>query len=197
MNITAIRPFLYIMAVMLLLIAPKSARALEQRCNDNALTSTPTERFVKHNDGLVFDKATRLEWQMCVTGLLGSDCELGVVRYFSWWDAQAEVTVFNNSNGGGTNNGGNTDWRLPDIKELYSIIETACEEPSLNKLVFPNHPLLPAISKSWSSTPSRRDISQAWQIEFQNGLLYTLANDEQLTVRLVRTCDEICQQAYD
>ena len=191
MNITAIRPFLYIMAVMLLLVAPMSARALDQRCNDNALISTPTERFVKHNDGLVFDKATRLEWQMCVTGLLGADCELGVVRYFSWWDAQAEVTVFNNSNRG------DTDWRLPDVKELYSIIETACEEPSLNKLVFPNHPLLPAISKSWSSTPSSRYFSQAWQIEFQNGLLYTLANDTQLTVRFVRTCDEICQQVYD
>ncbi|MBL1416551.1 MAG: hypothetical protein COA76_16175 [Moritella sp.] len=191
MNITAIRPFLYVMAVMLLLVAPMSARALDQRCNDNALTSTPAERFIKHNDGLVFDKATRLEWQMCVTGLLGADCELGEVRYFSWWDAEAEVTVFNNSNGG------DTDWRLPDIKELYSIIETACEEPSLNKLVFPNHPLLPAISKSWSSTPSSRYISQAWQIEFQNGLLYTLENDTQLTVRLVRTCDVICQQAYD
>jgi len=99
--------------------------------------------------------------------------------------------VFNNSNGG------NTDWRLPGIKELYSIIETACEAPSLNKLVFPNHPLSPAISKSWSSTPSSSDISLAWQIEFQNGLLSTLAIDEQLTVRLVRACDEICQQAYD
>jgi len=191
MNTTTIRPFFYITAVMLLLVAPMSTRALEQRCNDNASTSTPNERFIKHNDSLVFDKATRLEWQVCVTGLLGAGCELGVVRYFSWWDAQAEVTVFNNSNGG------NADWRLPDIKELYSIIETACEEPSLNKLVFPNHPLSPAISKSWSSTPSSSNISQAWQIEFQNGLLYPLANDEQLTVRLVRSCDDICQQAYD
>jgi len=37
MEATAIRPFFYITAVMLLLVAPMSTRALEQRCNDNVL----------------------------------------------------------------------------------------------------------------------------------------------------------------
>lgn len=191
MNITAISPFFYTTGGMLLLVASMSADALEQRCNDNALTSTPTERFIQLDNGVVFDKATRLEWQTCVIGLVGASCDLGIVRYFGWWDAQAEVAAFNSGNSG------NSDWRLPDIKELYSIIETACEEPSLNKLVFPNHPLSPAVSKSWSSTPSSFNVSQAWQIEFQNGLLYTLTNEQRLTVRLVRTCDNTCQQAYD
>jgi len=191
MYFTVVRPFFYITSVILLLVIPMKTEGLEQRCNDNAQTSTPTERFVKNNDNSVFDKATRLEWQTCVIGQVGASCELGAVRYFGWWDAQAEVVEFN------TTNGGYTDWRLPDIKELYSIIETACEEPSLNKSIFPNYPLSPAVSKSWSSTPSNHDINKAWQIEFQNGLLYTLGNDERLTVRLVRTCDEICQQVYD
>ncbi|QUM77034.1 DUF1566 domain-containing protein [Moritella sp. 24] len=181
---------LYLVSTILLLTTSISVKGLEQRCNDNAENSTPTGRYIRNSDGTVFDKATRLEWQVCVRGLAGSRCNIGNLQYFTWWEALAEVEVFNKESSN------HTDWRLPDIKELYSIIETACEEPSLNKSVFINHPLLPAVSKSWSSTPSSSNAGKAWQIEFQNGLLYTLLNNEKLTVRLVRTCDETCQQAY-
>ena len=78
-----IRPLFYIASVMLLLIVPMKVSGLEQRCNDKAETSTPTERFIKNNDGLLFDKATRLEWQTCVRGLTGNRCQNGTVRYFT------------------------------------------------------------------------------------------------------------------
>lgn len=190
MNIRLISYTFYLVSTMLLLTTSMSVKGLEQRCNDNAETSTPTGRYIRNSDGTVFDKATRLEWQICVRGLVGSRCNSGSVEYFTWWEALAEVEVFNRESGN------HTDWRLPNIKELYSIVETACEEPSLNESVFINHPLSPAVSKSWSNTPSNSNEGKAWQIEFQNGLLYTLLNNEKLTVRLVRTCDETCQQAY-
>jgi len=191
MNTRLISHTIYLVSSILLLTTSISVKALEQRCNDNAETSTPTGRYIRNSDGSVFDKATRLEWKKCVSGLVGSRCDKGSVGYFTWWEALTEVEVFNRESSN------NSDWRLPNIKELYSIIETACEEPSLNKSVFINHPLLPAVSKSWSSTPSNNNVGKAWQIEFQNGLLYTLSNTEKLTVRLVRACDEVCQQAYD
>lgn len=191
MNTHLISRTIYLVSSILLLTTSISVKGLEQRCNDNAATSTPTERYIQNSDGSVFDKATRLEWKRCVSGLVGSRCDSGSVRYFTWWEALAEVEVFNM----GSSN--HSDWRLPNIKELYSIIETACEEPSLNESVFINNPLFPDVSKSWSSTPSNNNTEMAWQIEFQNGLSYTLSNSETLTVRFVRTCDEICQQAYD
>ena len=191
MNTRLISHTLYLVSSILLLTTSISVKGLEQRCNDNAEISTPTGRYIRNSDGSVFDKATRLEWKKCVSGLVGSRCDRGSVRYFTWWEALTEIEVFNRESSH------HSDWRLPNIKELYSIIETACEEPSLNKSVFINHPLLPAVSKSWSSTPSNSNVGKAWQIEFQNGLLYTLSSNETLTVRLVRTCDEVCQQAYD
>ncbi len=191
MSFNVTQRMLSIASTILLLVVSTAAKGLDQRCNDNAETSTPSQRFVNSKQGFLFDKATRLEWRVCVSGLTGHRCQNGTVRYFSWWEAMLEPAEFN------ATNEGYTDWRLPNIKELYSIIETACEEPSLNKFIFPNHPLSPEVSKSWSSTPSNGNRSQAWQIEFQNGLLYVMSNGERLTVRLVRTCDDTCQQVYD
>lgn len=58
--------------------------------------------YIDNGDGTITDEVTGLMWQKSVA-------------YMSWPDARA--------NAANANTGGYTDWRVPTIKELYSLIE--------------------------------------------------------------------------
>ena len=77
-----------------------------------------------------------------------------------------------------------TSWRLPNIKELQSTIETQCEEPALNPFVFPNIPL----EYVWSGTPHTHFTDRSYYLQYQNGIIFYGSREEQLLVHLVRDC---------
>ncbi|RLA83123.1 MAG: DUF1566 domain-containing protein [Epsilonproteobacteria bacterium] len=59
----------------------------------------------------------------------------------------------------------NTDWRLPNINELASIVDHDKYDPAIKENVFQN-----IISDSyWSSTTSTNYTDTAWCIHFING----------------------------
>lgn len=60
---------------------------------------------------------------------------------------------------------GHSDWRLPDIKELGSIVDLACYDPAINATVFPNTPS----NWFWSASPYAGSVSSAWYVHFFNG----------------------------
>jgi hypothetical protein len=60
--------------------------------------------------------------------------------------------------------GGYSNWRLPHIDELISIVDTSRKSPAIKK-IFKN-------TKSdyyWSSTEYKGDSSKAWDLIFYNG----------------------------
>jgi hypothetical protein len=142
---------------LILLIACPLLQA--QTCDNNIPATTPTSRFVFHNNGTVTDTQTKLTWQRCVEGRGGVNCESGGTLLLDWEQAlqRAENSTFANHN----------DWRLPNIRELRSIIEFQCSEPMINLSVFPGDQLE---FRVWTSTP--RNSNQGANIGYSRVVFF-------------------------
>ena len=103
----------------------------------------------------------------------GNSCR-GVSANFSWVEAinAGENETFAN----------HSDWRVPNIKELNSILEDACYEPAINENIFPLTPQ----SFFWSSSPHAVDSNDQRWLDFVVGDIYPPSLIEFLSVRLVR-----------
>lgn len=131
------------------LISISSLSVWAQDCNDevNLLTSS-TKEFIIHDDGTATHLPTGLMWKRCIQGIESNnaDCNSGTPLALTWQGALEHLDELN-SNAGFA---GYTDWRLPNPKELTSMIEYGCSKPSINLQVFPNM----AEIRVWSSTIS-------------------------------------------
>ena len=150
-----------------------------QTCQTNRiLATTPTNRFTINNDGTVSDTKTGLTWKKCSEGQSGVDCRTGTATTYTWQGALQQAQSVNN-NGGFA---GYKNWRLPSIKELNSIVEEQCIEPSINLAVFPE-------SQGrwyWSSSPYANNSSYALGVDFDGGLSNDYYKYGDYFVRLVR-----------
>lgn len=148
--------------VLIGLLSLSPAVWAEQYCvtESQIPTSTPTGRFTDHGDDTVTDTQTGLMWAKCQTGFSGATCSVGVYQAFNWDDAlqSADASTL----------AGYADWRLPNVKELSSIVELRCGNPAVNLAVFPNT----QITAFWSSSPSAADGNSAWFVD-------SLAGDSQ------------------
>jgi len=134
-------------------------------CRNSIFPSTETTQFKINGDGSVTHNKTGLMWAQCSQGLGGTDCRsgAGVVPFqftFSWSEAltQTRPSFYT---------GDHNDWRLPNLKELTSIVEVACFDPAINETVFPNT----APDRFWTSTPLAGPSSpdSSWLVDFFHG----------------------------
>ena len=79
-----------------------------------ARPTTPTRDFVDNGDGTVTHQTTGLKWMRCAIGQTwtGSRC-LGVPTTYTYGAAATLTYTF----------AGQSDWRLPYIEELHTIVE--------------------------------------------------------------------------
>ena len=179
--------YLLITAVTGILSFPVLA---EQVCDDSVAQTTPTSAFTDNGDGTVTDKFTGLMWKKCVEGLSGNDCATGTAQTFTWQMALQQVTTIN-----ADVSQTYTDWRLPNIKELASIVELHCYMPAANQTLFPATPVDIDMNTGyvWSSTPSSiyqpagsAGRTLAWGVRFVNGETARVDKSSVGFVRLVR-----------
>lgn len=163
-----------IIFVLLLLIA----QPVYSGCDGDLGPSTPDSQFtVDDTNGVVIDNNTGLIWKKCLYGQTGSDCTGGTLEMHNW---TAALGLPSQETSAG--------WRLPNIKELQSLVEEQCFQPAINETIFPN---TPAVSNVWSNSP---DGSMAWYVTFNgtgadgygNTLVAAQSSSTNMHVRLVR-----------
>lgn len=130
-------------------------------CNPNIVKTKPDSIYIVSGNGTVTDRQTGLIWQQCSLGLSGANCETGSATMLNWQQA-LEVASAANS-GAGTS--GFSDWRLPNYKELFSLVETACDSPAINSTVFPQT----LNDWYWTSSPLADVGDHALAINFLGG----------------------------
>lgn len=136
-----------------------------------------TERFIPSLDGLeVTDVLTGLVWRRCLEGMQWSvenqSC-IGSPLLMHWKDALRYTR--DNQDGG---------WRIPNIKELVSIIDHSTSSPAMNQVAFPN-----GSSSTISSTAIHIwEESRVSFASFVNGAVFdrNIYEDQLFAVRLVR-----------
>ncbi len=153
-----------------------------QTCKlDSMPASTADGQLIDNRDGTVTDLKTGLMWKQCLEGVSGTSCQTGSPSVFTWQAALEQPVIVNS----GCGFAGYTDWRLPNIKELVSIVEEQCYDPAINLNRFPNTPS----SGVWSSSPiSSAYQSYAWFVIFDHGQSAMMNSDRNSSyaVRLVR-----------
>jgi hypothetical protein len=181
--------FLSLLAVLLLWTVGTPGVGTASTCtagnpNPNVIETTPTADFADHGDGTVTHTKTGLMWKQCVEGLSGASCATGeATNVITWANALNAANTANASNGG-SGFANHTGWRLPNQKELQSIVESCGNGPSINQTVFPATP--PSGQYFWSATTYVSLPAYAWSVTFSTGDSNVLLKGNNGWVRLVR-----------
>jgi uncharacterized protein (TIGR03437 family) len=120
--------------------------------------------YTDNPDGTVTDNRTGLMWQK-------QEGSAGMT-----WE---QALVYAN----GLTFAGYQDWRLPNIKELWSLNIVYAVRPSINSTFFP----ATASALFWSSTTQFNQAPNAWTVDFTLGIASYNPKTQTLHVRLVRS----------
>ncbi len=133
-----------------------------------------TNAYVDNADGTITDSSTGLTWMRCTMGQTwsGSSCSGARVGY-TWDQARALTNAVGFA--------GKTDWRLPSIRELQTIVDRTLFLPSIDRIVFPGTPS----SYYWSGS-AHGFPNFAWGVNFGNGYSSYFNRFSEYRVRLVR-----------
>jgi len=122
------------------------------------------------NGAEVTDSQTGLIWQRCSAGQSWSSntCTGTATAY-----THEAALVYAQTQ---------TGWRLPNVKELSSIVDISRSNPAIDPVAFPATPS----NGYWSASPYAGSAANAWVVNFGNGYVNHYGRDVNDLVRLVR-----------
>jgi hypothetical protein len=119
----------------LIILVCFSVQPVFATCDTDLTTST--DHLTVYSSDEVYDSKTGLIWKKCLQGFSGPNCDIpGAETTFTWSDALDEADA---------------PWRLPNVKELQSIVELACSAPAITSdtNIFPGT----HTTAVWSNSP--------------------------------------------
>jgi hypothetical protein len=152
---------LFLLAPFILSFAPFASADITLTAGD----------FVQNTDGTVTHTPTGLVWQACSVGQTWDGTNgtcTGTAKSYTYTDAMKVTSDF----------AGKTDWRVPNIVELNSIVDLKKYGPAINKSLFPQMPtdngylsstlLVPYNDISWVTRISRSGENGYFYPSLQN-----------------------------
>jgi len=144
-------------------------------CLSSIKQSAPDSRYqLQNNNNEVKDLKTNLIWQRCAVGQSYSAASCNGSESLYTWSSALQLAA-NMGNG----------WRLPNIKELKTLIEDSCYDIAINQTVFSKGMNLTK-TNYWSASPNANDANSAWKVNFDDGIARPELKTELFAVRLVR-----------
>jgi hypothetical protein len=140
----------------------KTGQTTSYRSRDDGELQTgadwPSPRFFLHLNNTVLDLVSGLTWTRGADTPTHGTCIGGMM---TWQEALDYVACLNEHAFNGC-----SDWRLPNRKELYSLIDHSQYNPALPS----DHPFMDVqLAKYWTSTTYAFETNRAWIVWIQYG----------------------------
>lgn len=127
--------------------------------------------LIDNNDGTVTDIKTGLTWQKETAPDL-----------YNWQEALMYAE--------GLTLAGYSDWRLPNINELQTLVDVSHHSPAVSP-VLKNYTLSQSAHSYWSSTTHVDTKHRAWLVSFAGGQVGTTEKPDKRLVRVVRSTGDV------
>lgn len=157
---------------------------------DGELRAGATLSYKDNGDGTITDKNTGLQWEK-----QSRDGRIHDINNTYIWSVMQDHVLELNT----TKFARHKDWRLPNIKELQSIVNYQKSEPAIslafNRKCTQSCTVLtcsctPPASAYWSSTTFLHAPDEAWVVDFMTGAVILGYKNANLSVRAVRSDQE-------
>ena len=163
--------------------------------DDGVVQAGGALRYQNNGDGTITDLNTGLIWEQKIRDIRSLH---DVTLTFAWdsvaatiWDWLEQVNTE-----GGTGLAGHNDWRIPNKKELESIVDAGTFNPAVD-VAFNNNPgmlatcsvaecSLTGVGNYWTSTTLELNPAFGWGVGFNAGGVFTDSKSDILFVRAVR-----------
>jgi outer membrane protein OmpA-like peptidoglycan-associated protein len=161
--------------------APEIKIQPPQRCYEQVKNRFQPQNFSVCGSGdTVYDNQTGLMWSRCTLGKQWNSatesCD-GNASTHNWKESLNTVSQLNKSA-----YLSHQDWRLPNVKELGSLVDLSCTSPAIDATAFPNTDN----SELWTSTVFEQYPGRAWYYNFGLGNDYPANKRYYKQMRVVR-----------